>query len=516
MTSDGFSVYRPFKRIYILLVHASAHFLPTSQADYDVSNKILPYFSQVIMNQNNCMSTVMSHPSAIFLRFIIVWLQCCMLASPVKVLALASPQVIRVFGQPAYGIACNDLSHEWVRLIQEDRVVATINAKINNNDVQVKYGVRLVTRPTSTRCEEFVQQVNEQIDDCTVHAEVENIQKALAEMQDKSLSSGLPAVRFVKNGPFIAQLQLIRTLRPPPSPGFSGVTSSIPPPYDPSTDSFLTGPLRLELRPRVALLNLSQLNTPWDVFHNVSPADTRGHFLLLPTITDPRNWRGQIFCNEDCFDVIHLTSSIQPVGSLFVGFNSVGAGASQNHIHCHAWPSPPLPLFDQTTEGWDSYAVSKATTIFDYCDVGSVEISYLEYPVFCVLLSSDDLKSLSQVLMEVLRILKDSPYNIGFFNRRKEEEEEQTSCMVDVYVFARSKERSGVIPGLKLGVSEMMGVFHAQSESELELLAPLNYEGNNTASDSPMEQALQEVSYENELSLWETIKERLQQLPVKE
>ena len=163
------------------------------------------------------------------------------------------------------------------------------------------------------------------------------------------------------------------------SPGFSEITHSIPPAYDPDIDSFVTGPLRLELRPLVATFNLPALKTKWDIFHNVSPADARGHFLLLPTLSDPKvNWRGQVFTSNDCHDLVHLTDSVRPFGSLLLGFNSVGAGASQNHIHCHCWPSPPLPFLaeaedttneedeDSVVKGWNCYPVSKVKSIYDF------------------------------------------------------------------------------------------------------------------------------------------------------
>ena len=46
---------------------------------------------------------------------------------------------------------------------------------------------------------------------------------------------------------------------------------------------------------------------------------------------------------------------------------------------------------------------------------------------------------------------------------------------VDVYVFVWSKEISDVLPTLRLGISEMMGAFHAQSDEELQRLATIQY-----------------------------------------
>jgi hypothetical protein len=380
--------------------------------------------------------------------------------------------------QPRYEIASADLSRKWMDLVRDGQVAAKITVPRESGDISVTYGVELVEEK---QCRDFIES-----DDPLI--------------QQMSSKLGLS---YAVDGEFAAQLQLVRTLRPPPSPGFSGSTSSAPPPYDSATDSFVTGPLRLELRPLVATLSLEGLVTPWDVFHNVSPADTRGHFLLLPTLSETCNWRGQAVTKQDCNDVVRLASSIQPAGSLLLGFNSVGAGASQNHIHVHAWPNPPLPLAQ--AEG--QYPICSVTTIHDFCDIGdAVEVSFIEYPVFCVQLSAglEHLDSLSNALATTLECLDESPYNIGVLNRIEEEQDK-----VDVFVFCRSKEQSSLVPSLKLGISEMMGLFHAQSEDELEHLT----------NDKIMERALEDVSVQLDLSvlldeqeLWIRIKDKLMSL----
>lgn len=460
-----------------------------------------------------------------------------------------------VTGQPPYNIASVDISQQWIELVEQGKVAATVqvpegtDGSDNINMISVRYGVRLVTKENQTlACEEFVEEAaseeepGQQVNESKL---VRSINETLAGLQsDEASSSSGSTINFVLDGDFAAQLQLVRTLRPPPSPGFSGSTTSVPPAYNSETDSFVTGPLRLELRPRVGSLYQSGMKNSWDVFHNVSPADTRGHFLLLPTLADDdnknSNWRGQIFTHDDCNDMVHLTSSIEPAGSLFLGYNSVGAGASQNHIHCHAWPSPPLPLQNRPSSttttiaeegetqdntvlaenpatGWDCYAVSRIGSMYDICDVedGKVEVSYLKYPVFCVLLSASDhdLDLLGKALAATLDAVGDAPHNIGFLNRLQPMEEDEgegeepSQKYTDVYVFARSKERSTVLPSLKLGISEMMGVFHAQSDHELQVLS-----GQDNVEEGPMFQALSEVSFVDEEELWDSIKENLRRL----
>ncbi|CAE7208036.1 Sirt2 [Symbiodinium sp. CCMP2456] len=445
-----------------------------------------------------------------------------------------------VLGQPAYGIGSVNLSERWVDLVKTDKVVAKVTIpsdKDPSHDISVEYGVRLATTTRAVAnasdeeelCfEEFVQQSDLPVGQFPAPSE---LVRSVNEMLSK-VSTGGPSVKFGRNGDFTAQLQMVRTLRPAPSPGFAEPTSSIPPRYDSTTDSFVTGPLRLELRPLVAtVFKDGSLTTPWDIFHNVSPADTRGHFLLLPTLSDPdKNLRGQIFEPSDCQDMVHLTSSIEPPGSLFLGFNSAGAGASQNHIHCHAWPSPPMSLLHQeeapvitaakdekkeeveNNNGWDSYAATKVGVLYDIYDLtdSRVEASYLKYPVFCVQLCAveAELDLLGQALKVTLDAVGGAPFNIGFLNRLEEPLLDEGETLdkvkfVDVFVFARSKERSQAVPSLKMGISEMMGVFHAHSAQELELLAS---ELANTV------QALKDVSFQDSEALWTSIKQKLADL----
>jgi hypothetical protein len=108
-----------------------------------------------------------------------------------------------------------------------------------------------------------------------------------------------------------------------------------------------------------------------------------------------------------------------------------------------------------------------------------------------------------------------------------------TTTFVDVYLFVRSRERSDQVPEHKLGVSEMMGVFHAQSEEQLEKWASLvaaadrevkkdhcldedNAHDHDHDHDSDpksmMYQSLLDVSIDNEGETWELIKEKLSAL----
>lgn len=507
--------------------------------------------------------------------------------------------VISVFGQPSYQIAGLDLSSLWIDLVRQNKVSASMGLPSNETTskdsggdgtkTMVEYGVRMVEKSEEDAdsiettkkwvFEDYVEQKG--LDNGELESSpdpvISNIITTLARTQKQTKNGS--GVKFQKAGNFVAQLQLVRTLRPPPSEGFLEATTSTPPPYNPEKDSFVTGPLRLELRPLVARLELSGcddnsngdssvLTTPWDVFHNISPADRRGHFLLLPSLMDKdRNWRGQQFTKDDCHDLVHLTSTIEPAGSVFLGYNSVGAGASQNHIHCHSWPYPTMdskhngdtgaakvaPDAD-CLDGDFEYAVANVGKIYDFYDIfeGKVEVSYLNYPVFCIQMSSsvENLDLLGKAVATCLESIGEAPHNIGFLNRISRIEEEgddhnhnhdhdhdhddqsdhqqndvdegalmqegEQQRMVDVFLFVRSKETSSFLPTSKLGVSEMMGVFHAQSEAELDTLATMNTVTNEINGEPEqkcvMEQALADVSFVDDEALWENIMTNLSDL----
>ncbi|KAL7537371.1 hypothetical protein ACHAXR_007775, partial [Thalassiosira sp. AJA248-18] len=265
-----------------------------------------------------------------------------------------------------------NLSRRWIDLVREGHVTATTVLDENGGDdgLHVRYGVRL-EEGQQQRLLEFVEIVSteEEHGNSKLRDRILSINATLAGMQQfESNDNGL-AIQCIYEGPYAAQLQLVRTLRPPRSKAMSSNSnekaSCQPPPYDKSKDSFLVGPLRLfgkdrEFhgdglpRERAARLLVSRggnimngesssKDVPWGVYHNISPVDPRGHFLILPALDDEREWRDQSLNPNDCYDVSYLASTIEPPGSLVLAFNSVQAGASQNHLHCHAWVCPPPP-----------------------------------------------------------------------------------------------------------------------------------------------------------------------------
>ena len=195
--------------------------------------------------------------------------------------------------------------------------------------------------------------------------------------------------------------------------------------------------------------------------------------MLLPALDDEKEWRDQSLIKSDCYDVTFLSSTAQ---NLVVSFNSVGAGASQNHIHCHAWVDPPPPLLD------NKYAVAKSLTISSFQLRHGVKVSLLDYPCTCIKLSassrsdhvhqSDQLEVLGCALWRVVEIAQNlkAPHNVAWTNDLGDYSNK--SVNIDIYVFFRKSETTDRIESIfRLGASELLGVFHSSSKEQLQSLS---------------------------------------------
>ena len=383
-----------------------------------------------------------------------------------------------------YGIGGKDLSQRWVELVRDGHVTSAIVLTEEEDDcseatgVGVRYGVRLNHDNHLLEFVEIISEDDGQVVNSKLRDRVLAMNKTLIEMQQHNQDG--TAIRCIYDGPYAAQLQLVRTLRPPPSKNmisnYSEKVSCMPPEYEASRDSFLVGQLRLfgqagdfhgdgkprERAARVLIQRDESRCVSWDIYHNVSPIDRRGHFLLLPALDDEREWRGQSLISNDCNDITYLASTIEPPGSMMLFFNSVGAGASQNHIHCHLLVAPPSPLLGR------DYAVAKASTISILQLTEGVTASLLDYPCTCIKLSAaatrceNKKEVMGDALYKILQLAqtRQIPHNVACTN---------SPSGLTVYVFLRKYETSNSAIGL--GGSEMLGVFYCSSEEQLQSLS---------------------------------------------
>ena len=449
-------------------------------------------------------------------------------------------------GIPSFGIGHCDLSLKWHELVRTGQISATTVLKDDTTvgEVVVKYGVRL---DDELGLSEYVLLVDDEHAQTSKAREmIHSINGTLTEMQQQQRrrphKTPKLAIQCIYDGDYTAQLQLVRTLRPPRSKQMDGSSnyktsckvSCTPPKYDVS-NSFLVGPLRLYGKgdfhgagePRICMERLVTPFDPsnkstWDIYHNISPVDPRGHFLLLPTFQNKANWRDQSLTKTDCCEMTNLASTINPFGSLILTFNSVGAGASQNHIHCHGWVCPSPPSLERNTENNNlhGYAVTKAKSS---CEVfklpyGTV-VSLLDYPCTCIKLSillpklndtqPPGLKEMGDSIASIVQLSQkiEAPHNVAWTNEPGNSEDGGQT--LNVFIFFRSKGQSTIPTNaddedidsiMRCGASEMLGLFHTSSKSQLHALA---------RNKGVMESILEDISWEPREELWKIIQDKL-------
>lgn len=270
--------------------------------------------------------------------------------------------------------------------------------------------------------------------------------------------------------------------------------------------------------------------------------DPRGHYLILPALDDEvGGWRDQSLLPDDCLDVTYLASTADPPGSVVLSYNSVGAGASQNHIHCHAWVCPPPPLSaaaaarrndegDAAAGGLPNgcYAATRAEAVSHIDLAGGTRVSLLDYPCTCIRLSASGiptsdgaatprhpcpvLREVGEALSRIVGMAREmrAPHNVAWTTgpspgdrdaRPGAGPSKAAAMAVDVYVFVRAAETTFRTGGaFRLGSSEMMGVFHSSSEEELESLSSVGVMGG----------ILSDVSWEPRESVWRDVRAALE------
>jgi len=222
------------------------------------------------------------------------------------------------------------------------------------------------------------------------------------------------------------------------------------PAHDENTCSMCAGNLRLALREQAAQVSLPK-GRKWDLHFNISPLVREGHFLGVPDMSHKEGRRKQELLQSDCEDMVHLHNSLP---SYCVNFNAPGAGATQNHVHIHAWrqtfryPVETAPQL-QGTEEWS---------------VGECQIQLLDYPASVVKLSSprqagsaEETGGVIFALLEAAKIRGGVSWNVVLSRG-------------DAYVFLRSGEKSDAIPGLTIGCAQLMGFWTVDTTAQFDTL----------------------------------------------
>ena len=227
------------------------------------------------------------------------WFRCGMAAWIMQFFLTMSPPTLRG------PVSVARWSAEWLELVRSGTISSTATLRDGR---EVRYGLRIAGSEGENEIAEFCEDL-------------------------RTGDSLQLQTRVGRRGRYLVVLRANRALRPPAAPKLGWL-----PPHDEATCSFCSGPLRLELRPMVAQALLPETGRCWDVHFNISPMEPNGHYLLVPEIALHANRRQQRLTTDDCIDLVLIGRAC--AGELCVNFNAPRAGASQNHLHAHAWAIP--------------------------------------------------------------------------------------------------------------------------------------------------------------------------------
>ncbi len=129
-----------------------------------------------------------------------------------------------------------------------------------------------------------------------------------------------------------------------------------------------TDPLSLLVRP--ALFEKEVNGRIWRAYHNASPFEKDGHFLLVPDINKAQQRRMQKVTREDIEDISSLCKDSRHV---MVFFNSLHAGATVNHIHFQGvYHDKKFPVENEKREFIGSLSGANLYRISGYAATGLV------------------------------------------------------------------------------------------------------------------------------------------------
>lgn len=238
---------------------------------------------------------------------------------------------------------------------------------------------------------------------------------------------------------------------------------------------------------------------------------------------DKTNCRDQSLLCKDCYKIAYLASTIFPYGSLMLSFNFFGAGALQNHIHCHAWVCPPPSLILNWIESkhtFHGYAVTGAkSSLKQFTLPHGTTIALLKYPCTCIklllfipkmdkisiLVGLEEMrKSIATIIL--LTQVMDVPHNVAWTNAPSESWIIRQSLIAFIFFQSKSQSFIPMDPSMiksydmdnvmQCGARKMLQLFHASSKWQLDALSIMK---------RTMEKILRDVSWEPWEMLWEMV-----------
>mmetsp|Transcript_8180 Transcript_8180/g.10835 ORF Transcript_8180/g.10835 Transcript_8180/m.10835 type:complete len:444 (+) Transcript_8180:76-1407(+) len=323
--------------------------------------------------------------------------------------------------------ACSILLRRWKEIISDGKIKSLSK---DNNGNEISYGLRMKGDIIEEFCEDVVSG------------------------EDFLLSNVGTLQKYC--GDYSVFLAQNRRLRPPAAPKLSEL-----PPHNEEKCSMCTGPIRLEIREKVAQLKMSESERVWDCHFNISPMTPQGHFLLVPDLEKAENRRAQRLTLEDCIDLVDMGRQLP---EMCINYNSPNAGASQNHIHLHAW------VHGQDEEPYPSQQAPVDPHIAAvHSQDHSVKVFTKDYPASCIVLEGKSATQIGTVMHQILNLANevDLAYNVAAFEG-------------EAYIFLRLKEAEIVkefVPDLKIGSCQILGLWAVDTEAQFHSLTEDSIKG---------------------------------------
>lgn len=231
--------------------------------------------------------------------------------------------------------------------------------------------------------------------------------------------------------------------------------------------SLCSGEFSLHRREPLEVIECPSTRRKWDFHWNIAPQDRQGHFLIVPTMTKTENCRAQDLLQTDVEDILDfLLHSIDSQGVFY--FNSIGAGASQNHIHCHfvqtALPimkwEPKIAQFpEQSFDLGDGFALELFVRTNHH--LGDCHCTFFEFR--WSLKIQNDLVTIKKIasrvyhLLEVLTKTENRVFNLLASNNR-------------IMIFVRKFNEAQLRPFSSFGSGECSGLVVCSSKDKFEQL----------------------------------------------
>ena len=309
-----------------------------------------------------------------------------------------------------------DLSERWIELVGNNQVQSVCNVQDESgNTITIQYGLQLVNNEIQQFCVYHDSKTPFLVETDYIP---EEIKLTTADSQIPITVKIILNYRmfYTKSDPSIVRLDgKIRQLL-------------LEKPHNDEICSFCVGNWNLIDRPALYKIVLPITRRKLDIHWNIAPQEHKGHFLIVPEITELTNRRHQYLILEDMENLFDLVLHCVDSTSGWFGYNCIGAGASQNHIHYQGF-NCSSPVFQHNYTQFTKYSIFKLENweIEFYlrnnyhsqnCECNCIEIKFKQTKI--VELSQEILNEITSFIYSFIQVFigEQIPFNL-LINKEK-------------------------------------------------------------------------------------------------